>query len=704
MHSMHSKYLLTLLFCLIFSAGSAFSVAYAQIASMTPEQMISNLRSGTGGIGINDVVGVVRESSNLTTTQATSFVESIVSNSNITDALGGDLLGDVEQLQTRIGDITSIIDQVGEIQASLDSITGLMNSVQNMDLSDLGSVQDMLDNIQDLNIDADAASKLLEQVGNLELPPEIGEALSTIGDLGELLDAESLSDVLQNPVIQDALSSLTGDQAQEAIEQLAQIADIAMDPSVLADMATDAIVDEILSALEQANPALAAQLESLLGGGAALEAALGAALGSLSAGGGSGGGGSCGAECGSCNQCAPEININHQWIRAHVTAQFEQHRNWITTTYFIEKVGPALMLMTEQLVSTGMQQIQIIGGFFDAKHQLETQRMMQVMTAEAHKDYQPSESVCKIGSNVRSLAMSERKSNLTQEALASRMMQRQLMSAQNVSGEKGVTSDRDSRMKLVIDKFCNKLDGGTDREGDAGMSKLCKDTPSQEQINKDINYTETVERKLTLDLDPIERNGGAASKDEENVFALGANLFAQNLLPMFEKKILANADHEPYNFATFYLDARAIAAKRSVAQNSFAAITAMRASGDGNVDPFLKAILKESGLNPTEIEARLGENPSYFAQMEVLTKDMLQNPEFYANLQDKPANVERKSAALLALEIMQDRDIYESLLRSEAVLATLLETTMQKDHLRISSDILQVQQKSNKRSNLGGGS
>jgi len=40
--------------------------------------------------------------------------------------------------------------------------------------------------------------------------------------------------------------------------------------------------------------------------------------------------------------------------------------------------------MTNQLTATSMQQVQIIGSFFDAKHQLETQRMFQQMTAEAH--------------------------------------------------------------------------------------------------------------------------------------------------------------------------------------------------------------------------------------------------------------------------------------------------------------------------------
>ena len=148
---------------------------------------------------------------------------------------------------------------------------------------------------------------------------------------------------------------------------------------------------------------------------------------------------------------------------------------------------------------------------------------------------------------------------------------------------------------------------------------------------------------------------------------------------------------EIYDDAYLYLDYRAVAAKRSIAQNSFAAIIAQRAEGDTDgedgVGPFLKAVLAESGVKPEDVEQRLGKNPSYFAQMEVLTKDIYQNPTFYAELYDKPVNVERKSAALQAIELMQDRDIYKSLLRSEAVLATLVETLLLQEHNRVSSQI-----------------
>jgi len=59
--------------------------------------------------------------------------------------------------------------------------------------------------------------------------------------------------------------------------------------------------------------------------------------------------------------------------------------------------------------------------------------------------------------------------------------------------------------------------------------------------------------------------------------------------------------------------------------------------------------------------------------MELLTRKIYQSPEFYANLMESPANISRQQTAMEAIALMQDRDIYNSLRRSEMVLSSLLE-------------------------------
>src|SRR5690606_29018093 len=111
--------------------------------------------------------------------------------------------------------------------------------------------------------------------------------------------------------------------------------------------------------------------------------------------------------------------------------------------------------------------------------------------------------------------------------------------------------------------------------------------------------------------------------------------------------------------------------------------TGMKASGTPEAQPYLYKMVEELGVPKKDLESLIGANPSYFAQMEILTKKGLQNTVFYTELYDKPANVERKGAMLQAIGLMQDRDIYKSLIRSEAIISVLLDTMLAREQERI---------------------
>ena len=399
----------------------------------------------------------------------------------------------------------------------------------------------------------------------------------------------------------------------------------------------------------------------------------------------------CTPQCQACT-CNTPIIEDHKKMRGHTTSEFEKHRNWIVSDYFIgsdsnepaKKYGilPAMMLMTEQLTAVGMQQVQIIGSFLDAKHQLETQRLFQELTAQAHKDYHPSEGMCEIGTNVRSLAASERRSDLGQVAFSQRAIQRQLLSGDGAS-RTGPESDRESRLDQFIKTFCNPKDNG------GGLEDLCKGGGAdKERMNKDVDFTRTMDAPLTLDVDFTKPATGDDAKDMEDVMALSSNLFAHEVVPLIGKTVLAN-DKGLINrdAGPLYLDIRALTAKRSVAQNSFAALAAMKSKGSPEVAPFLKKLVEEMGIPKDEVEKYIGKEPSYFAQMEVLSKKIYQNPVFYTELYDKPVNVERKAAALEAIGLMQDRDIYRSLLRSEAIGSVILERMLERDQEALTNEI-----------------
>ena len=333
--------------------------------------------------------------------------------------------------------------------------------------------------------------------------------------------------------------------------------------------------------------------------------------------------------------------------------------------------------LTEELSTVAYYQILIVGTFFDAKHQLETQRLFQELQAQSHKDYHPSVGMCEFGTNIRSLAASDNNANFNQIAFSARGLQRQLLSG-NTLGAEGQQSDIVSRLVQFREVYCNPADNGN------GLALLCQTGGNLNRANKDVNFNLTVDTPLTLDVD-FSFDAIGITNDETDVLALSANLYGHTIMPHIPPSLLDTDAEDQIEAPLLYGDARAIAAKRSVAQAAYAAQTAMRSQGEAEVMPYLQAILEQMGITPEEAAlliggrtgddgTTIGERPSYHAQMEILTKKIYQNPDFYTNLYDKPVNIDRKEVAMRAIGLMQKRDIYRSQLRSEAIMSVWLET------------------------------
>jgi len=322
-----------------------------------------------------------------------------------------------------------------------------------------------------------------------------------------------------------------------------------------------------------------------------------------------------------------------------------------------------MMLMAEQFTANMAMMVQMIGTLFDAKHQLETQRLFQEKVAEAHKDYQPSEQMCTFGTMARDLLATERSANLSRTAVSAQLLQRELGSGDSMG--MSYATDSLSRLAQFRKKFCNPDDNGK------GLKFLCPTAAPAETRNVDINYTQVLDQPLSLDINLMKAD---VTPDEEIVFALVDNLFAHDPMPRLPVDPMAQQKYQYH-----YMNVRSIVAMRGIARNSISNIIAMKtatpnAEANGaSAAPYMRALMLEFGLKPEEVKKLLGDNPSYYAQMELLTKKIYQNPSFYTNLYDKPANIERIRTAMRAIKLMQDRDIQASLHRREMLLSIMLE-------------------------------
>ena len=236
------------------------------------------------------------------------------------------------------------------------------------------------------------------------------------------------------------------------------------------------------------------------------------------------------------------------------------------------------------------------------------------------------------------------------------------------------------------------------------------------RLAKDIDYFSLVNMPKTMNIDftnddiVIDTDNDnfadaddVNNEDEEHLLAMVSNLYGHDNFARLPSRLLEKQPGQEVSDAQrTYLDMRAIVAKRSVAENSLYSIAALKAKGNERepvtgpsnpkdpmaARPYMINVLTELGV-PTTDEAIqiLGDDPSYYAQMEILTKKLYQNPSFYTNLYDKPANVERKATAMQAIKLMQKFDMLESYLRNEASTSILLELAVVELQREVESQI-----------------
>lgn len=402
-------------------------------------------------------------------------------------------------------------------------------------------------------------------------------------------------------------------------------------------------------------------------------------------------------------------------------------QNWLIDIFLGREVGPATGQMLTQMAASAMQYTQIIGEFLDAQIQMDTQRVMRKLLFDAHKDYVPSQTFCHFGTNVRSLAATESRGRFNALTLSKMSLDRQ-MGISNMAGSNIKGDDYKARWNQFIKVHCDPRDNNFQLGGQNGLILACGSggADNNNRINRDINYTRLIDKPRTLNVDfnnttlnvQVEpfasKITGAIHQpgDEEDVIALSKNLYGNKVL----SRGLSRKKLKKETAKKLYIALRSVAAKRNVAQASYNAIVALKSSGTTHeheedvsrptmtgpvtVDletkqtrRFMAAIIRElvpassEGVYPVDpndewgdIFDLIGYSPSYYSQLEILAKRIYQNPNFYVNLYETPANIARKKVAMKAIELMVDRAIYESQIRREMSISVLLASKLRALH------------------------
>lgn len=444
-----------------------------------------------------------------------------------------------------------------------------------------------------------------------------------------------------------------------------------------------------------------------------------------------------------CNGAVNAIQNYHDTLRQNTRDEFdddlEAYQEWLTEDLYEGQVGPAMQSMASQMAAVAMYYIQAIGMFLDAQNQMDTQRLFRELQYEAHQDYVPSDDFCWFGSNVKSLAGSQNKSKFNALSLSQITLTRQVGSF-GAAGADSEFQDYQVRWNQFVDTYCNPRDNNFQRSlisgpssNFSGLRMACdRDGPGgsddaggvdRNRFNMDISYTRLIEDPKTLEVDfenlelevtrvpedAIYSTGGPIYEPghEEDVIALAKNLYGHRV----PSRLISDTALETSGAQKLFLGLRSVIAKRSVAQASYNAIVGLKSSGTTHelggttagvvgtialaplqTRRFLGAIVRElmpasPDLTAGNIFDYIGYSPSYFSQLEILSKRIYQNPDFYSNLYDTPANVSRKKVAMKAIELMVDREIYESQLRREMSISVLLASKLRSVHRQVNKGI-----------------
>jgi hypothetical protein len=312
------------------------------------------------------------------------------------------------------------------------------------------------------------------------------------------------------------------------------------------------------------------------------------------------------------------------------------------------------------------------GGFIDAQSNLTSLLSRAKQTADVTLNHTVSEGVCSAASVSQSLGKADTKRIAEQLAISKILMDRDLGKPGSVyfdNNQVNMTAGLQGRLTVFKDRFCDKADENS------SLSSICK-TRTDVKLNRDIDFTRGLDVPLTLKVNFAE-TPAILNDDETDILALAENLFPSQLLSTIEN----NRD----NFEENYTDFRSLLASRSIARNSFASIVA-EAESVGKSTPFAKNAVKAIMKTPADVDKLLGANPSYFAQMEVLTKKLYQSPDFIKNLMTNDTNVTRSRVAMKAVDLQQNQDLLNSLYRREMLLATYLEQMINDSRARTNID------------------
>ena len=320
------------------------------------------------------------------------------------------------------------------------------------------------------------------------------------------------------------------------------------------------------------------------------------------------------------------------------------------------------MKMTAELGASTMKQTELDAMTkVDVPNALETLDKIHGADIKAHRDFSPYEPLCKAGTLSSNMTASR-----VRGTVATEMLNGQMMDLELARSDPKVAQGRLSRKRNQVATYRNFHCSASDNGGQ--NKNFCGKNVKPENINMDINAYETLIKPLTISVDPFDSE---LTDEEVNFTALVENL----IVP--ESNIYAPPGVMMYETVlSAYQDVRSVAAMRGLVRNSILSYAGRKMGikqEDDSIAPFAEAALKDMGMDKEDIIELIGKNPSYEAQMALVTQMQFENPDFYVDISTDPAKVAKAKAMMMAFKNLQTAEMRKSAERSALLSSVWLE-------------------------------
>lgn len=330
--------------------------------------------------------------------------------------------------------------------------------------------------------------------------------------------------------------------------------------------------------------------------------------------------------------------------------------------------------MTRQATKSSQSQVSDLSALTDNSRQYKIETHRRARKADTENNLRPSNRVCEMATLSSNIQSSEEISEATQAAASQDLFSKMNNRPGTITGDGEYES-----LKRHITEMCDngQLDPSTN--GVSGL-KTCPEGMGDQNYSAN---TDAYARLVAPKTIPANLSDTDVTAGDKNTMALLSNLTVITLPESGKEEFNTQAGFS----ANTRLDS--VRAKQSLVYKAVTDYAAEKSMGPGGpAAAGMKKMYLDNGVAPADVESYVGNNPSKYAQEDVLMNKSFLDAKSIADTQETHENVLRNRAVTRNMVTKNDLQILERMEMQEMLLAAILTDMVEKEMEYVTDKII----------------